>query len=636
VSEGQKTGIFAVIAGVVALLAWATTSRNVVVNAKTSRIGQAIFEKFNDPLTAASLKLLRYDSSKEQMDEFEVSKDRKTGVWSIPSHESYPADASKQMADAATLFVGLKALDVASEKREDQSLFGVIAPDKQKEDQGGDGVGMLVQMRDEKGEMLADIIIGKDVDGNKKKRFVRIPSEDVIYVAELDTTPLTTEFKQWIEPDLLQLSSTDIETFGIRDYQILPTNQGQVLSRNYEADINYVTTSGQWEATRVNTFDSDPPGVKTVGENEQLNTTKLNDIKSALDNLKIADVTKKPAGLAADLKGDRSKLTREVQESLARRGFFPNPNQKDGDVVDFFSKNGELIVTLKDGVQYLLRFGGSASADINAAVEEGKEESVSINRFLLVTARLDESKIPPAVLEKIPESVEELKAIEALKNAASNPAPALTPSADAPPALPNDAPKLESDKPAEPKVEETKPESGKTAEEPKANSDEPAKVDPPKSDQVSKTKTSAKFISTTQEPDAKPAAQEPAATQETAPSSQPAPATPAVPQEPTEEEWKERLEATKEKITKENSRKVEEREEKLKKAKTRVAELNRRFADWYYVVSEADFKRMRIPLNELIQPKAASGASGLPGAPGGFGGGAGPFGGASPFGGPNQ
>ena len=48
-SEGQKTGIFAVIAGVVALLAWATTSRNVVVNAKTSRIGQAIFEKFNDP-----------------------------------------------------------------------------------------------------------------------------------------------------------------------------------------------------------------------------------------------------------------------------------------------------------------------------------------------------------------------------------------------------------------------------------------------------------------------------------------------------------------------------------------------------------------------------------------------------------
>ena len=635
-SEGQKTGIFAVIAGVVALLAWATTSRNVVVNAKTSRIGQAIFEKFNDPLTAASLKLLRYDSSKEQMDEFEVSKDRKTGVWSIPSHESYPADASKQMADAATLFVGLKALDVASEKREDQSLFGVIAPDKQKEDQGGDGVGMLVQMRDEKGEMLADIIIGKDVDGNKKKRFVRIPSEDVIYVAELDTTPLTTEFKQWIEPDLLQLSSTDIETFGIRDYQILPTNQGQVLSRNYEADINYVTASGQWEATRVNTFDSDPPGVKTVGENEQLNTTKLNDIKSALDNLKIADVTKKPAGLAADLKGDRSKLTREVQESLARRGFFPNPNQKDGDVVDFFSKNGELIVTLKDGVQYLLRFGGSASADINAAVEEGKEESVSINRFLLVTARLDESKIPPAVLEKIPESVEELKAIEALKNAVSNPAPALTPSADAPPALPNDASKLESDKPAEPKVEETKPESGKKAEEPKANSDEPAKVDPPKSDQVSKTKTSAKFISTTQEPDAKPAAQEPAATQETAPSSQPAPATPAVPQEPTEEEWKERLEATKEKITKENSRKVEEREEKLKKAKTRVAELNRRFADWYYVVSEADFKRMRIPLNELIQPKAASGASGLPGAPGGFGGGAGPFGGASPFGGPNQ
>jgi len=56
----------------------------------------------------------------------------------------------------------------------------------------------------------------------------------------------------------------------------------------------------------------------------------------------------------------------------------------------------------------------------------------------------------------------------------------------------------------------------------------------------------------------------------------------------------------------------------LKKAKNKVAELNGRFADWYYVVSESDYKKLKIAITELIQPKtsgANSGASpgGLPG-----------------------
>jgi len=84
--------------------------------------------------------------------------------------------------------------------------------------------------------------------------------------------------------------------------------------------------------------------------------------------------------------------------------------------------------------------------------------------------------------------------------------------------------------------------------------------------------------------------------------------------EPTEVEWKERLEAAREKITKENKRKIDDRDEKLKKAKNKVAELNGRFADWYYVISESEYKKLRISLVELVQPKSAGGA----GAPGGF------------------
>ena len=112
--------------------------------------------------------------------------------------------------------------------------------------------------------------------------------------------------------------------------------------------------------------------------------------------------------------------------------------------------------------------------------------------------------------------------------------------------------------------------------------------------------------------------QEPQPQEETKKADAPAkPDVPAANSEPTEIEWKERLEATRERITKENQRKIDDRNDKLKKAKNKVAELNGRFADWYYVVSESDYKKLKVTITELIQPKTAGGAG--TGAPqGGF------------------
>lgn len=644
VTEGTKTGAMAIVAGVIGLLAWGTSSRNSYAPV-AGTVGATVFEKFTDPMTAASLKILRYDKPKEDYVEFEVAQDRKSGIWTIPSHESYPADASKQMSQAANLFVGLKTLGIASEKRADHVLFGVVEPNKQNADKGGEGVGTLVQMRDTKGDILADLIIGKDND--KNQRFVRVPSTDVIYVVELDTAPLSTDFKQWIEADLLKLSSNDIETIGIRDYQIVPVNQGLALSKNYDADLSFATANGQWQATKIMNFESNPPVERTLGPDEQLNASKLNDMKSALDNLRIADVVKKPAGLAGDLKGNKTLLSnKESISSLQRRGFFPDPEQKSGDVVDFFSKSGELVVTLKDGVQYLLRFGGPAGAEITATdknetnEEEKAEDIVSINRFLLVTTKVDEAKFPQPDLEKLPETVDEIKAIENLKKQPpvevgvppsttppgepATPDPAVKPEtsekpADEPPAVETQAveppatekpatEKPDSEKPpvepqAEVKPVEEKPADPKPAEE-KPQENVPA--DKPEAVSSAPSNRQGKLV----------AFQDPQAPQGDAKTTDEKKAdNPVATPEPTEDEWKERLEAAREKITKENTRKIDLRNEKLLIAKKKVAELNARFADWYYVVSEDDYKKMRISLTELVQPKTAS-APGGGGAPG--------------------
>ena len=635
-TEGTKTGSLAAVVGIVVLLAWFTSNGNRSNSPIIEMVGKPLFEKFTDPLAAASLKILRYDTPKEDYIDFEVARDRKFGLWTIPSHESYPADAGKQMSEAANLFVGLKVLGIATEKKSEQSLFGVVEPNKQNSDQGGEGVGMLVQMRDEKGDILTDVIIGKEID--KKKRYVRVPSEDVIYVVELDIAPLSTDFKQWIEPDLLKLSSNDIETLGVRDYQIMTTQQGLALSRNYEADLNFATASGQWEPKRITSFESDPPTERALTPEEQLNATKLNEMKNTLDNLKIADVIKKPAGLAADLKGDSNLLKNsESLMSLQRRGFFPNPNQKSGDSIDFFSKSGELVVTLKDGVQYILRFGGAAGAEINAvdatdAKEEGKtEETVSINRFMLVTTRVDESKFPEPDLERLPETVEELKEIERLKM----PAPGVTPAGEpkvgepsegepkTPEAAASDAtpkePATTTEKPLDPPAAE-KPASEKPALEPAVSPEEPKAPEAPEKPQAFSTRgdSPAGRLVAFQDPSEEKKPDAPAKIDEPAKIDAPAkPDEPKANTEPTEDEWKERLEATRERITKENQRKIDQKNDKLKAAKNKVAELNGRFADWYYVVSESDYKKLKIAITELIQPKTAGG-TGIGAPQGGF------------------
>ncbi|MFM7927709.1 MAG: hypothetical protein ACKO9Q_08330, partial [Pirellula sp.] len=210
--------------------------------------------------------------------------------------------------------------------------------------------------------------------------------------------------------------------------------------------------------------------------------------------------------------------------------------------------NGDLQVTIKDGVQYLLRFGKGAGASFEPESEEAGEDGqkkVSINRFLMVTTRVDDSKFPEPELDRVPETVEELKALEAAKKAALAPKPApQEPMPQDPaspePAPPEPAPKPESPQPSEPKPEEPKPEEPKS-EEPKQ---EEPKQDPPQANAKSASTTLRGKLVSAQDP--APVVQDPK------------PEAP-VPQEPvkelTDEEWKERLEAEKERINKENQRK---------------------------------------------------------------------------------
>ena len=643
-NEGRTTAIFAAVAVVTLGLAFWSMPKaiNTASEEANAMKNQVLFKDFDEPSKAAALQIVKYNESLGQLDPFEITKD-KGGLWKIPSHDDYPADAAEQVRDAATPLIGLKGLDVMTVERSEHSMYGVLNPDDKDLKVGESGVGMLVRVKDASDKIIADLIIGKAVDKqNENQRFVRIPSQDAVYVAELSTAPFTTEFRKWIKGELLGVKTFDITSIMLRDYAILPTqNGGYGMRKNFDADLSFNPAKSNWSLDRMLTFESGPQGTPvTLGENEELKASSLNDLRTAVQGLEIVNVRRKPTGLASDLKADKSLMeNKESLKSLYDQGFFP---QETANGPEIFATGGETIVGTQNGVQYVLRFG-EAVAKLTGESEENKDGDVgALQRYLLVTAKLDESKFPIPDIQPLPETIEELKKLEGAAEAAVAPAAAMPAQPDEPPAAPSPEAKTEpaapagdtpaeepkSEEPAstEPKPAETQPEVPKTeapnTEEPKSEdsldscgpqepaAQEPAAKEPatqePAAQEPAKTETPAQEPAAAATPAAVPA-QEPA--KDDKPATKPA---------ETEEELKERLEAARERIANENQRKIDDRNEKINAARKKVQELNARFSDWYYVVSDTAYKKLKISRDQLIVPKGSSnapaqgGPSGLP------------------------
>ena len=745
VNETKKTGLFWAAAGVslavAAMVAWPSASRD--ESGLAPLINTDLFAEFEDPLSAASMKIVTFDEEQGKLATFEVRKDRESGAWTIPSRDGYPADAVEQMKDAANSLVGLKILDVQTENVEDHDELGVVEPKLEDLEVGDTGVGRLVTFKDESQKNLASLIIGDAVKDREGQRYVRKPGQDPVYVVALNDAPLTTQFNAWIEDDLLQLSSIDIENVEIKSYNASLGLGGISLSRNYNAKLSM--DGSQWSLDELLEYDKsrpneDPKEVE-LAEGEKLNTNRLNDLKNALDDLKIADVVRKPKGMSENLRADKELVSdNEAVASLAQRGFIP-AGGRDGEV-EILSANGEMSVGLKNGVQYVLRFGNVSglTEEDDEEKEEGEQEPVDgLNRYLLVTTIVDESKFPPPDLQEVPKTLEDLENLLAPETNdedaedSGDPDAATTGEKDddkkdddksddteAPEELnrPEENATPEDDSKDEPSMKsdnadsDAEPDKGdadeKTAEDTaKKNSEKTeADADKPKSadsngdsaeesgevnaegsgeatvsGQAQQVDEEASDVDAQADKAGDETPEEPSSAQDSDPPGEsksaddppskdkadPGDGSESEDEKPkdsddetmpadkdaetntrsttdfddaidksepvgelddlTDEEKQERLEAEQEKITKENQRKLDERKDKIEAARRRSAELNARFADWYYVIPESTYGDLRIGRSDLVETESDDETSGSTPPVGGFPGGGFPAGG---------
>ncbi len=598
-TQETKTIACLAVALVTGVLAY-VVSREAEDTASKDIVGQ-LFVEIENPLDIQRLRIVKFNSDAGKQEPFEVL--QKEGRYVIDSAEGYPADARDHLVEAVNVVNNLEILANVGNSAAAHEEFGVVDPEGSSLGRGATGTGTRVTLSNNEGEALADFIIGKEVKETEGQYYVRHAGKDQVYVLQIDPDKLSTKFEDWIERDLLKLDPIDLTHVDISDYSLVTRAGGialgagglrqmqEVVGIDMKSNIEVVYDKDdlEWQLEKLVVFDEGKPNEVELGPDEELDTTKLNDMKYALDDLEIVGVHRKVAGLESGELEAIVKRNPGAAANLEDHGFFFRTLVgPEGQRNLLLSNNGEIRVGMSDGVKYALRFGnvaGSEKDDSNAANktsgsenakngDEDKKKSAKVLRYLLVTTEFDESLIAQPELEEVPP--EEPPAEEPADEQSDEPAEA-DQDADA-------ADAQEADAVEEEEEEEEESEAGanlEAAENADAGSEADAKA---AADAEADTRDDADGDTAAESQATEDGKDENAAAEDAAKKL---------------EEWKTR----REEIIAENERKQKEFDEKVEAGKKRVKELNERFGEWYYVISDETYHKVRLSKAELIKEK---------------------------------
>lgn len=580
-NELQKTLMFVAVAAALGAVAFLTRPQ---VNRDISSFVEerAPFYPDVQPENVKGLEVTAFDDDRGQVETFAVKQEG--SAWVIPSHNNYPADAEDQLKETAGAVLGLQKDAVVAQNADLHAEYGVVDPLDSTGDE--ESWGTRVKLFDSGGNVVSDLIVGKEVTDKTDFRFVRVPEQDRVYQVKCTDLELTTRFADWINTDLIEDSSFDFDHIEIKDYRlervgnrVRINDQGVVdLSKN---DENKWTLAG-------------------LAEGESTDETKASDVATAISDLSILGVRPKPAGLTPDLNILEAQF---VADSMIRRGFYPT---EDGRIV---SNEGEVICETDDGLQYTLRFGGvfigrgeeveAGSDEEKVLDEEGEEKPADAeaeparqeqeNRFLLVSVAFNEERFPPIEVPNL------LKEEEAAKDEApAEDAEPTTESAE-PPAATD-----EKEKTAPAAEETTEPPADAPAEDAgseleniayqEAEGEEGAESEP-----ASKAKEPAPAETT----EKAPPAEESEAPAETAPepSAEEKAAMEAAVKAAQEADAKRKIDAAR----REYEANVKDREQKIEEGRKKAAELEERYGQWFYVVSNEQATKIRLTRDAFVK-----------------------------------
>ena len=546
--ENKTTIVFLAAAAVCIALAIFTSPVKRDPSSKVNRMGQPLFETF-DPREATGIEIVEMDEEELEAKSIEVAQTNKGWLIRRPGKPDYPANADNQVKDVSTILFDVRILDQAGEGAGEHAKFGVLDPTRAQP--GESGVGRMIALKNNSGSNLAQLIIGNEVDGLVNTHFVRKPDENEVYRVEMqNVNDVSTKFVDWVEKDFLDLDKWNIKQVTFDNYEV---KDGKMVASEKQI-LDYADS--EWKLIG-----------SLLSENEELNKEKLDDMKDAFDDLEIIDVEKKPAVLASSLReGNEFVAANNVQElknsakSLFDKGFLTvEMAGKDGKPMKYedgkpklqvVSKKGEIVVGMKDGVEYVLRFGEAYRGP------EEDENATGDSRYIYAYARVNPNLLDQPELEPLP--------------------------------APFVAPKKKSDDSSKPSKEKKgvkgpEGEKGKQSPPPLNPPGPPPNFTPPSPPPGKPPVTLSKEV------------------QSSTASSEKDSNSSSADQELTKKKADREAEIARVKSS--NARKQKEFNDKVAEAQKRVRELNENLADWYYVISNEVYEKIRLDRQDFVKAK---------------------------------
>jgi hypothetical protein len=323
----------------------------------------------------------------------------------------------------------------------------------------------------------------------------------------------------------------------------------------------------------------------------------------------------------------------DALQDLVGKGFIPARTPGGDGAEELISSDGEVIATMKNGTEYVLRFGkftnvgagdkaneDTATGEPNAA--DAKANDGGVHRYLFVMARFNENAVKRPDLQDLPElpakdeqpaaaqppASEPVDANEAATSsdsaatgesptdpaadAAATSDPAGT-SADDNASAPADASPADAAAQEQQEEEEEEEEAAEegAAVEKAANSDSDLASTETSSDSPAAATEDASATDTTTADATETTSDPPAAEGGTTSAASDG------------DKGLEKIIADRKRIEQENQRKLDEYQESLEKGRDNVKELNLRFGDWYFVVADDVFKKIRLSRQDVIKKK---------------------------------
>ncbi|MEC8777670.1 MAG: DUF4340 domain-containing protein, partial [Verrucomicrobiota bacterium] len=356
-----------------------------------------------DPRAATGIEIVEIDEENLEAKSIEVAQTPQGWFIRRPGKPDYPANADNQVKDVSTILFDLRIIDQAAEGAGEHARFGVVDPTK---GQPGDpGIGKMIALKNSSGSNLAQLIIGNEVEGLSSTRFVRKPDENSVYRVEIQNVgDVSTKFVDWVEKDFLDLDKWNVKRVTLDNYEV-NLAQGQLNRTNPPFVLDY--EDSEWKLSG-----------SPITDLEELNKDKLDGMKDAFDDLEIIDVERKPEILVNNLRQGneffsnlKDAKNQAVVQSLQQKGFYTVAVQNpEGETVPkVVSNKGEILVGMKDGVEYVLRFG-----DIYRGSEED-ENATGDSRYIYAFARVNEQLLEQPSMEAVPAPLVEEKPAPAEK-----------------------------------------------------------------------------------------------------------------------------------------------------------------------------------------------------------------------------